>query len=413
MSIPKIFSTCLIFASGLFFSNRTLQAQEINIPAETYPFQKIVEWKGKGAILFNQDPSGNNKKVNLTHVNSQATSVWNQPINPRNEKQYMIYSENTRYVYFLDNLELENNTYFFNQLNEAGTVKQASTNLLSQFKKLGDYLPEDSELLDVVVTDKSIIHIFKHFNKKEKKHTQLAFFMTHNNFLVYGVVLGEKFDKDLENEDIGFWKYIGFDGDDALFAARDVQERKKGFAIQKISSKGKLNVIQFLPMPEGDLEYFENVGYGLNGANYLDKKTLERASIRSINGKMYALGIDKSSGSRNLKLWELKENKWQEIQKHSMPASKKANEIGITMLNEGLGLKVGEGSKSELIFLGFSPVMKPNVLPFTANSIYNPSRFIVNDRKTDFVSVLSDGNLYFDYNQLGKEGNMNFEFVKK
>ena len=407
---------CVLILSifTVFFECNSI-AQEITIPAESYAFDKIVEWKGKGAILFNRDPTGNTRKVYMTHVNSQPTTVWNQSFNPKGENYYMIYGENTRYVYFLDNLELEDNKYFYNQLNEAGTVKSGSSSLLVLFKKLGDFLPEDSELQDVVVTDKSLIHIFRHYNKKDKKYTQLAIFMTHNNFLLYGVVIGEKTAADLENVNIGGWKYVGYDGDEVLFAARDVQSKKRGYAIQRYTSKAVLKETGFIESPENDFIQLENIGFGLTGGNYLDKKnTVESSILRSINGKLYMSGIEHSGSESILSMWMYESGKWSKVRSNKLGGvSKKTIKIGVNALNEGLGFHIIDSSGDRLIFLPFDAQSPVNELPFNQNSIYNPGRLLIQERKEDFALILPDGKLFFNLEQLGKAGEVKFEFEKK
>jgi hypothetical protein len=57
-------------------------AQQIEMPAEQYPFYSILEWKGMGAILLNRDPAGNMKKVNMTLVGNKSTNIWQQSFNP-------------------------------------------------------------------------------------------------------------------------------------------------------------------------------------------------------------------------------------------------------------------------------------------------------------------------------------------
>jgi len=53
---------------------------------------------------------------------------------PKGEEYYYISSENARYVYFLDNLDLDNGKVYFSQLNSAGNIKSTSVSYISAIK---------------------------------------------------------------------------------------------------------------------------------------------------------------------------------------------------------------------------------------------------------------------------------------
>jgi hypothetical protein len=143
--------------------------QQFEIPAEEYPFYTIIEWKGIGSMLLNRDPSGNSKKVNLTLVSDKTTRIWQQSFNPNGKDFYYISSENARYVYFLDNLNPENGKISLHQLNSAGNIKSSTILLGPAIKKLGAYDFTKLELMDIVTTDKALVHIFRYHDEKEKK----------------------------------------------------------------------------------------------------------------------------------------------------------------------------------------------------------------------------------------------------
>ncbi len=403
----------LLLFTLLSFSS---QSQEtITIPAENYPFSDIVEWKGMGAILFNSDPDQNTRKVYMTLVTDQPASVWNQSFNPKGFEYYMIYGENTRYVYFLDNLELQDNKYSFNQLNEAGTVKSSSSDLLTLFKRLGNFLPEDTRVQDIVVTDKALVHLFIHHDKKEKKYTQIAVFMTHHNRLTYGVVLGEKTEDELKNERIGTWKYIGFDGEDVLFAARDVIDKKAGWAIKRYTSKAELKETSFVDMPKADLEMISNTGFGTTGNNYLDNEaTSEQGILRTVNGKLYLTAIESENGKRMLGLWNWNAGSWEKLRTQPLgEAPKKGTKLGVYALNEGLGVHLDEGNDDRVIFLPFDQSMAVNVIPYSKNLVFNPGRYLIPERTSEFALILPAGKLFFDRSQLNRSGDVKFEFIRK
>src|SRR5574343_306608 len=106
--------TLLLFSLILGISSF---AQQFEMPAEQYPFYSILEWKGMGAMLMSKDPLGNSKKINLTLAGNATTSIWQQGFNPDDQDFYYIASENARYVYFMDNLQLKEGKTIFHQLN--------------------------------------------------------------------------------------------------------------------------------------------------------------------------------------------------------------------------------------------------------------------------------------------------------
>lgn len=399
----------IFFSAILGFSTFS---QQIEIPAEQYPFYSIVEWKGVGSILLNRDPSGNAKKVNLTLVGSQNTSVWQESFNPKGKDFYYISSENARYAYFLDNLNPELGKVFMHQISSAGNVKSTSVALAAAIKKLGAYDLSEMQLIDVVTTDKALVHIFRHRNAKEKKYTEIATFITHHNFLVYAAILGEVPEINLKDPNYGQWKYIGFTDDQICFAARDYQDKNKGWSVKTFTSKGVLTDTRFIFGLKDNFDFVEHVGMGTNGKTYLQNNSeSETALLSFLNNQFYMLGIQTEGSSKIAKLKQLKEGEWIDVKSHkiTMEPSKKGIELALYPLNEGLGCKIG----NTMVFLPFISSSKPIQNKFKTEYHSNPSRFILDDKKELFAVSLADGNLFFDLNQLNKPGNVKFEFIKK
>ena len=297
-------SFILIFALIISYS---CLSQEIEIEAATYPYNDIIEWKGMGAMLMSSDPSRVAKQVNLTLVGDQNTSIWDQKFTPKNEKFYYISSENARYVYFIDDLELKNGKIYFSQLNSAGNVKSTSGSVSGAVKKLGNYDYNQLDLINVVVTDKALVLHYRYEYKKNKSVKEIAVFMTHHNFLCYAVELGEIPHVSLKDERIGHWEYVGFTGDQIYFAARDFKNKAKGWSVKEYSSKGKLGSGYFIDAPTQDLLPIENIGFGTTGKYYLKNKwSIEKGILTQINGTFYLVGAQCKSGSgAEITLYEL------------------------------------------------------------------------------------------------------------
>src|SRR3989338_5590360 len=271
-------------------------AQVFEIPTGAYPYSDIIEWKGMGAMLISKDPNGVSKQVNLTLIGDQLTTIWDQKFSPKGENYYYISSENARYVYFLDNLELIEGKVYFNQLNAAGNVKATSVDIGAAVRKLGAYDYNDLRLVNAVVTDKALVFHYRTDNKKDKTIAEIAVFMTHHNFLAYAVELGQIPELALKDDNIGHWEYTGFMDDQIFFASRDIKNKAKGWSIKEYSSKGKEMNAFFIDAPKGDLLMIENIGFGTTGKYYLKtERKAEKGLLTYIGGKFYLVGGQRQS----------------------------------------------------------------------------------------------------------------------
>jgi hypothetical protein len=386
--------------------------QQFEIPAEEYPFYTIIEWKGIGSMLLNRDPSGNSKKVNLTLVSDKTTRIWQQSFNPNGKDFYYISSENARYVYFLDNLNPENGKISLHQLNSAGNIKSSTILLGPAIKKLGAYDFTKLELMDIVTTDKALVHIFRYHDEKEKKYTEIATFMTHHNMLVYATIIGEVSEISLKEGNYGHWNYCGFTDDQIYFAAGDYQNKQKGWTVKNFTSKAVLTETRFIKNAGDKFEMFEKVGIGSNGKTILNPASeIESASLIYHVNQFYLIGILSEGTTKSIKLKQLKDGEWLEKNtvKIVLEPSKKTLQFGCFTVNEGIGFKLG----SSMNFIPFDKSKKQTSTNFSPRFNTNPSRFMVEEKKEFFTVSLPGGNLFFDLNQLNKSGNVKFEYIKK
>lgn len=389
-------------------------AQEFEIPDQGQEFYDIIEWKGKGAMLMSRDPQGNTKQITLTMVSEENTSEWEQKFNPKNDEFFYISSENARYVYFLDNLELDNGKVYFSQLSSAGNVKSTNVNLGTAIKKLGKYDFNDLELVNVVVTDECLVHQFRYEDKDAKVTREFATFIKHSNFLAYAVELGTVA-KDNKDEDIGNWDYIGFTGDNIYFAARDKAGKRKGWSIKEFSSKGKEGIGLFVDAPK-DLITVENIGFGNSGKYYLeDKSTLDKGLISHINGKFYLVGGAKNGNGARLTLYELDGSEWKELNHMDLNyfIEKKNLKLGIYPMNEGIGYHLDHNGYNSASIITFDKSMPSAHNTFTKKSTYNPSSVFYKKEKEEFNVNLSTSVLVFNTNQLNQVNAVKFVRKKK
>ena len=92
----------ILLVISFIFQGLIFAQSVIDIPAETFPFYELVEWKGNGAFLVNRDQSWKSMKVFLTFVGKQSTStfMWKESFNPVNKTSYLISGENAIHLFF-------------------------------------------------------------------------------------------------------------------------------------------------------------------------------------------------------------------------------------------------------------------------------------------------------------------------
>lgn len=390
-------------------------AQKFTIVKTIHPYYDVIEWKGMGGVLMSKDPSGNSNQIYLTLVADKEKSIWEQRIAPQKGEFHYISSDNARYVYFLRNLNPENGKIYFEQMNSAGNVKSTSVSLTSVTKNLG-YDVYELELKNVVVTDKALVHHFRHFNKKEKVYTEIATFITHHNMLAYATVLGKIKEEEIKAGRNNHFQYIGFSGDEICFADYSMAKTGKGWNVITFNSKGQEQNRVFLKNKASNHTVFSASGFGTNGAYYLRTEKDQQNGLLSFhNGKFYFTVLNAAENKQTLELYQLDNDDWKKINSHTISntASKKNLSIGVYPLNEALTYRITGGDTGDNTVSLFLDGSTPIVNKFTESVIYNPSRTIISDKKEFFAVSLPSGNLFFDKNQLKTATDMEFELIKK
>jgi len=365
---------------------------------------------------MSRDPLGNTKQITLTLVTDTKTSVWDQKFNPKSEEFYYIASENARYVYFLDNLNLEDGKVYFSQLNSAGNIKSTSVAVGAAVKKIKNIDYNDLELINVVVTDKALVHHFRYEDKSTKSVVEFATFITHHNFLCYAVELATIPKANFKDENIGSWDYIGFTGDEIFFAARDVIGKKKGWSVKSFSSKGKEMSNMFIDAPDHELISVENIGFGTTGKHYLKTdKMNDRGLLAQINGSIYLLGGKRGTGSATLELFKYEAGEWKLLNQMQLNyfIENKALKLGIYPMNEGIGYHLDHNGYNKVSMISFDKKTEVAHNSYTEKTVYNPSAVFNLKEKSEFTVSLPTEIQYFNTEQLGKEGAVTFEFVSR
>lgn len=382
----------------------SLIAQSFEILSKKDPFYDIIEWKGMGAMLMSKDPQGISKQINLTLIGDATNSIWDQKFTPKNSEFYYLSSENARYVYFLDNLELnEQGKVYFSQLNSAGNIKTTSISIGNAIKKLGGYDYNKLDLINVVVTDKALVHHFRYVDRKAKLVREFATFITHHNFLCYAVELGTVSNEKMKDDRFGQYHYIGFTGNEIYFAIRDYLNKKSGWTVKSYTSKGKPLQSTFLPAPT-DLLPIENIGFGTSGSYYLNNKnSVEYGILSQINNHFYLIGAQRNSTSAKLVLFTYEEGDWKEVNQMNLNyfIENKTLKLGVYPMNEGLGYHLDHNGYNKVSLISFTPNVSYAHNDFSARTVANPSSVFYPKKKEEFTVTLSGKILYFNTNQLG------------
>ena len=81
-------------------------------------------------------------------------------------------------------------------------MKTSKVSLKSALKSVGIVDYTKAEVINIVVTDKALVHHIRYEDKKEKAVKEVATFITHHNLLAYSAELGSIPFDDLKKEDI-------------------------------------------------------------------------------------------------------------------------------------------------------------------------------------------------------------------
>lgn len=406
--MKAVLSALFLLLTGLTF------AQSFEIPAESFPFYQVLEWKGQGAILLNRDPSYNQKQVYLTLVGADGKSVWNENFSPNAKEHYFISEDGGKYAYFLEHLDLKSGKISFHQLTNTGNIKTNSVSFSTALKKLGDFPSDELTVLDIVTSDKALIYLFSHTDNSSKKKSTIAVTMTHNNFLVYATLVAQNVTSTNKIEDQVSWYMAGESGESIVYAARTHAGKDAGWLVKQFSPKGDLQ--KEFTIKANTLNFAEHarVGFGTRGSALLKRvEPLEKGTLVVNNGTFYVGGVEVSGTSANLVTYVWKDNNWSK--QASSPVSgytaKKGLEVGYYPMKEGIGWFV-KSTATEGHFHSYTSdkgIVSGSISQQTAN----PSRLLTAEFSGKFVAALATKWLVFDLKQLPSKGSVSFEYAEK
>ena len=400
----------------LLFVGFNSQAQNFGIPVKDHPYYRIIEWKGKGGLLMSHSPKEILKQIGLTLVGDRDEGTWDQKLNPKVREPFYIFNEGTRYVYFLNTLDLiDNGRISFNQMNAGGNVKSKVLDVGIKVKRLeGNYDYNKFDFVNATVTEKALVYHYRYYHKKEKEYHEFAVFMTHHNLVHNVFELGYADAKDVQDGINGQWKYAGFEGETIYFAWRGVKTDVHGWTLKGYSPKGEMMEDHFLIQPK-NLRMFMNIGYGNTGKYYVkDEKyhSMETGLISYINGNFFLTAIQERNGSNNLVLFERDGDDWIELNSVALGAiDEKEDEVrlGTFPINEGITYHYKHNGADKVGILNFEKGKEGQQEDFTESIVYNPSRLVLDNKEDEFVTKVTNGVLICNLTQFGGNGGIGFQ----
>lgn len=387
-------------------------AQTFQVPVVKQPFFRVIEWKGIGALAMCRDLSFNQRQVDLIMVGDQGKSVWQQVYNPIVKEPFFIAEDGGKYAYFLENLELNSNKVYMHQLTSAGNIKVMNINFTSAIKALGDYVPSELYLTDVITTSKALIWTFR-YRTKEKIST-IAVSMTHHNFNLYAYVVSEVPAGSSKVEDQISWYLAGENGDNVVYAARIHAGSSAGWLVREFDPKGKQISSIELEQKGTNFASHNRVGFGRRGSALLKRsEPNEKGTLLYTNGNYYVGGIEINGTQAQLVSYQLENKAWKKICKtnYSGYNAKKPLEVGVFNMSEGIGWYVNN-SIAEGHFHPFNQatgIVSGEIEQATSN----PSRLMTSENKGKYAVEFESKWMFFDPSTLPAKESITFEYITK
>ncbi len=400
----------------LFFFLLTVayvNAQNFGIPVKTLPFYDIIEWKGQGGLLLSRSPKEILNQIGMSLVGELEEGKWDQKFNPKTRDPFFICAENTRYVYFLDNLDpINNGNVTFNQINSGGNVKSKSLDIGVKVKLLPESHDYNKfELVDAAVTEKALVYLYRYYNKKEKAYFDFTVFMTHHNLQHIVFQMGRGVDKDyIENRTRGQWQYAGFNGDLIYLSSHEIKADVPGSVIKGFTTKGEMEEDHFVFDPK-NVRMFLNIGYGTIGKYYVQDESrfaYEPGIVSFIDGQFYFTCIKEENGTNQLMVMKRKgDDQWEPL--NSIPIGDIDEEadivrLGASPVKEGIVYHYKHNGADKVGLVPFDKERKTQQEDFTPDSVYNPSRFLLDHTPDEFVTEVEGKVVVCNLTQFNNSG---------
>jgi hypothetical protein len=401
-----------IFTFFLFLSIIWSSHAQIEIEKGKSPFHSVVEWKNKGTLLMNSDLKDRSRDYEIVLIDNKGEVSWRKTIYPNHSMPSLILSESSNYIYFVDHFEVIDSKFSYNQINQSGSVVSTHFDLLKIIRSYGYTIPDDLVVEEIVNTPKALVF---HFSLEvQEKNIIENFFVTitHHNNRVYPFQGPNTHPDLLDDEREGLFTFSGADEENIYFSRILKQGGGKRIHFYPISPKAeKGNEYSFAMTSDFSPIQSEVVNNNLCGSYY--QKSMTRLAIGIYNNnRFYAAAND--SKDRCLKVYGAdQDGEITTLNECKNPAEESrkydAKLIWFENLNRLIVLGTIEDSKSAAIIDG-SDVESIEKDELNVDRLQiNPSAFALENKTTNFVHLVDDQIFFFDYKQLGSEGNVIFK----
>src|SRR5690554_2158987 len=217
----------------------TLAQEDIEIERGKFPFNKIVEWPGKGTLMIGTDPSGRSQEINLNLLNFNGEIQWNRSVFPKQKNSHLIISSLSDYIYFVDDLKLNNNSVRYNQVNQSGSVVPTKFDMLSVIRSYRYTTPDDLVLKEIVNTPKALVFYYQLPIKDKGIIENFFVTITHHNNKIYHYQ-GPASDMTLMKEGKeGPLVFAGADENTICFSRYEYSDKKQNARFYPFSPKAE------------------------------------------------------------------------------------------------------------------------------------------------------------------------------
>lgn len=387
---------------------------QIEIPEGKYNYNDIIEWPNTGALIINDEPNFKARDYNLVLVNTKGEVQWQETIYPKKAKPVKIVSGQSNYIYFFDQLEIENARMEYHQINKSGSVKSTNINFLSDLRKFGFTTPDEFEVVNISNTPKALVFQLRFENKSEKQYENILFFLTHHNHRTYPVKLEPTSFEHIKNE-LESTPYIAGNDDELIYFAKYQKlGARHTFSITGFSAKGDEQKSTTIAIPKLNSLPSSTKSFIFEAAHYQEKKDYYPSNfgvvLFSSNDFYY---VENDSEDLNLKIWKSDADGKLKTVKSTTSATEEKRRINseITLFKNVDGnwiirSKIEDDEKNLILSEDIVALPVLNIADKRLRD--NSSLFKYNQETAKFVLPTSEGKYFFDYNQLGNKENLQF-----
>jgi hypothetical protein len=385
--------------------------KNVEIPEGKYPYHSIYEWPSVGAFLLNSDPDKLARDMNILLVNTEGEIQWQETFYPKSHDPKLILSDNSSYLYFIDDLELDGNKLHYHQISKGGSVRSTSIDFLTTFKKFGIYDPADAQLEDVINTEPALIFQFSFENKSTEKLDHILLFLTHHNHKQYAIKALETPLDFIKKGISGHLHFAGSDSQKMYFSNFQKTGSRNTLVFHGFSPKAEADAPQELILDAESISA-KNQQFGYFGHIYDTPKNREMARGVYFDQTFYAFHLNNKTRAFDINTYDNKGNLISLIQNFKSAEEKRKYDGTIffrtlgdqlfvsAIINEmSTSYKLQEGEAKRIDFQAEESFKNLNA---------NPSRLFNYREIQSFVLPTTTGILIFDESQLNKKAGLKF-----